>query len=245
MPNYYGLFFSDGSQVIRLPVNPENLPLSRDSDNAAYNVLGLGEIMAPRLPKLRTVTISSFFPGRPFSGVLTSGGFQEPAFYLDFFQKAMTEKTTLLYTPVRYYEDGAPFMTGDAGFPVLVTKFQTTEKGGETGDFYFTLELTEYRDFSPQKMVINPPAAPAQPATVTAEPTRDAPKGQLYAGAVCIANGDYYNTSYAEPPKGHASGRRVVVSRIVDKSRKKPVHVTTEAGGPLGWMAESELQVTD
>ena len=92
MPTYYGLFFSRESQVIRLPFNPEELPVSRQTENSDYNVLGLGPVMVPRLPSLRVVTISSFFPGRPFSGVLTSGGFLEPEYYITFFEKAMREK---------------------------------------------------------------------------------------------------------------------------------------------------------
>ena len=247
MPNYYGLFFSDGKQVVRLPVNPETLPLTEEADTENFDVLGLGEVVVAKLPKLKTVTISSFFPGRPFSGVLTQGGFQEPAFYLDFFEKALREKTVLTYTPVRYYEDGTPFLTGDAGFPVIVKRFQTTEKGGETGDFYYTLELSEYRDYSPQKMVLETkaPAAAVPEQTAVAEPAREAPKGQLYVGLTCIANGDYFATSYAEPPKGHASGRRVVISRIVDESRAKPVHINSENGGALGWISADCLKAVN
>lgn len=242
MPNYYGIFFSDGKQVVRLPVNPETLPLTHEADTSSYNVLGLGEIILPRTPKLRTVTISGFFPGRPFSGVLTQGGFKEPSFYIDFIRKALDEKTVLLCTPVRYYEDGTPFLTGDTGFPVLVTKFQLTEKGGETGDFYYTLELSEYRDYSPQKMVLEQPVpAAAAPTAAAAEPAREAPKGQLYVGLACVANGDYFATSYGEPPKGHASGRRVIISRIVDESRAKPVHINSESGGALGWITADGL----
>ena len=69
MPNYYGLFFSDGRQVVRLPVNPETLPLTEEADTENFDVLGLGEVVVARLPKLKTVTVSSFFPGRPFSEI--------------------------------------------------------------------------------------------------------------------------------------------------------------------------------
>ena len=136
MANNFGLFFTRDGVVIRLPVNPAKLPVVRDNDNRDYNVLCIGPIMVPRIPKLRVVTISSFFPGRVFSGVLTSGGFKPPEFYIDFFESAMNDKVPILYTPVRYYEDGEPFMTGDSGFQVLVTQFNTEERGGETGDFF-------------------------------------------------------------------------------------------------------------
>lgn len=163
MANNFGLFFTRDGVVIRLPVNPAKLPVVRDNDNRDYNVLGIGPIMVPRIPKLRVVTISSFFPGRVFSGVLTSGGFKPPEFYIDFFESAMNDKVPILYTPVRYYEDGEPFMTGDSGFQVLVTQFNTEERGGETGDFYYDLTLTEYRDYSPQTVSVKKQTSGAPP----------------------------------------------------------------------------------
>ena len=239
--NHFGLFFTRDSTVLRLPVNPEKLPVARDNDNGDYNVLGVGPIMVPRTPKQRVVTISSFFPGRPFSGVLTAGSFQPPEYYIQFFEAAMNEKAHILYTPVRYYENGEPFMTGDAGFPCLVTSFQTEERGGETGDFYYDLELTEWRDYSPQQVQIQQQAA--APAVATTEPARAVPQGEIVVGTACILNGPYYYTSYQEEPHGNGNGRTVVVSRIVDKSRPCPIHVNSEGGGALGWAAQSSLQV--
>ena len=206
-------------------------------------MLGIGPIMIPPIPKLREVTISSFFPGREFPGVLTSGGFQPPEFYIQFFESAMNDKAPIIYTPVRYYENGEPFMTGDAGFEVLVTQFNTEERGGETGDFYYDLTLTEYRDYTPQSLAAQGQQTAGAPVEVTAEPSRSIPQGQLYAGASCIANGSYFYTSYGDEPHGTASGRRVLVSRIVDATRPACVHITDEAGNPLGWIDKSALQV--
>lgn len=238
--NNFGLFFTRDSAVVRLPVNPEKLPVALDNDNSEYNVLGIGPIMVPRIPALKEITISSYFPGRAFSGVLTSGGFQPPEFYIQFFESAMQDKATLLYTPVRYYEDGTPFYTSDAGLEVLVTQFSTEERGGETGDFYYDLVLTEYRDYSPQMVQILPTSSGA---SSTQTPTRQNTSGQLTVGSVCIANGPWYYTSYGDEPHGNGNGRRVVVSRIVDSSRAYPIHVTTQDGGWLGWMKRSSLQV--
>lgn len=248
MENNFGLFFTRNTQVIRLPVNPEKLPVSRDHDNGEYNVLGLGPIMVPRTPALKVVTISSFFPGRAFPGVLTPKGFQPPEFYINFFQQALDDKVPILYTPVRYYENGEPFMTSDTGFHVLVTQFNTEERGGETGDFYYDLTLTEYRNYSPQEISIQaPPAAPNSAAagavTAAVEPSREIPRGQLFVGAAAIANGRYYCSSYGDEPHGNANGRSVKVSRMVDPSRAYPIHITTESGGALGWIKKESLQV--
>lgn len=242
MVNNFGLFFTRDSTVIRLPVNPERLPVARDSENSDYNVLGIGPIMVPRIPALKVITISSFFPGRMFPGVLTSGGFRPPEFYIDFFQAAMTDKVPILYTPVRYYENGEPFMTGDTGLSVLVTQFNTEERGAETGDFYYDLTLTEYKDYTPGIMRVQQKAS-GVPAVAVSEPSREVPKGQLVVGCTCIANGPYYASSYGDEPHGNGNGRTVKVSRMVDAARAYPVHITTESGGALGWIKKESLQV--
>ena len=62
-------------------------------------------------------------------------------------------------------------MTGDTGFEVLITQFNTEERGGETGDFYYDLTLTEYRDYTPQSLSAQSGRQPAgMPVEVTAEP---------------------------------------------------------------------------
>lgn len=242
MPNNYGLFFKRDSLLIRLPVNPEKLPVARDTKNDNYNVLGIGPIMVPRTPSLKVIKISSFFPGRVSSFVLTPNEFKTPEFYIQFFESAMKDKAPIIYTAVRYYENGQPFMTGDPGLSVLVTQFDTEERGGETGDFYYDLELTEYRDYSPQTMTIQS-GSTNQPAQATTKATRSIPAGQIVAGSTCIANGRYYYTSYGDSPYGNANGQRVVVSRIVDLSRTAPYLIQGESGGTLGWTDATALQV--
>ena len=121
MPNNFGLYFSGSGGVVRLPVNPSKLPEEKDNENGEYNVLGIGPIMIPRTPKLRVVSISSFFPGRNIPGLVV-GTFQALDYYVNFFQSAMDNRSVLVYTPVRYYPDGTPFMTGSTGFECIVTK---------------------------------------------------------------------------------------------------------------------------
>jgi hypothetical protein len=45
MPSLYRIYFSRDSTVLSLPINPEKLPETKESDNGEYNVLGLGPVM--------------------------------------------------------------------------------------------------------------------------------------------------------------------------------------------------------
>lgn len=239
--NLYGLYFERDGAVLRIPVNPEGYAIQTEGDNAEYNVLGLGPVMVPRKPKLQTVSWDGYFPGNPKSGaVLTAGQFLPPKTYLDFFQKAMADGAPVRIIANRYTEDGTAIF--DTNMQVLVTAFQWEEKGGQTGDFYYTLSLTEYRDYSPQTVQVQR-EAPSAPAAASAEQTRDIPAGQLTVGALVTVNGNYYYSSYGDEPHGTFSGFRGKISRIVtnDPQRAYPIHITTESGGARGWVKESQV----
>lgn len=254
---YYGLYFSGSGGVLRLPINPEKLPITWDNDNKEYNVLGIGPIMVPRTPKLREVSVSSFFPGEwPTL----------PETYISFFTSAMANQEVIVFTPVRFYQDGTPYATTDVGFQCLVTEFVYEERGGETGDFYYDLTCTEYRDYTPMRMQVaattgtgsgassasaamlrsTPSTSTTTPTAtalrLTAAPSRSIAQGQLYAGALVVANGDAYQTSDGLGTASPLSGQRCVIQRI-QATDAAGVYVRTEDGIGIGWIAPEALQV--
>ena len=145
--NNYSIFFTFEDQVLQLPQNPETMPVELGGENEQYNVLGIGPITVPRTPKQKRIQIESYFPHD--YDIL-------PETYIKFFQDAMYEQRILVYTPVRAYEDGTAYTGGDDGFQCLVENFTTEERGGETGDFYYSLEIVEYRDYSPTIIEVRP-----------------------------------------------------------------------------------------
>lgn len=242
MENKYGLYLSWKGTAIRFPVNPESYEIAKESGNGEYNVLGVGPIMVPRTPKLQTVSWSGLLPGREDLGaVLTSGGFQPPKFYIDFLQKAMDEKAVLRFVANRYAEDGTALF--DTNMEVLVTSFQTEERGGETGDFYYDLALSEYRDYSAKTVTLQQPD-PEQPVIAAAEPTRAVPSDQFTVGQEVTVNGNYYYSSWGAEPHGTFSGFHGKISRIIttDSTRACPYHIVTLSGGARGWVKKSQIQ---
>ena len=242
MADKYGLYLAREGVTIRFPVNPESYKISRDNDNAEYNVLGVGPIMAPRTPKLSKVSWSGLFPAAADLGaVLTAGGFQPPKFYIDFLQSAMDERAVLRFVANRYTERDEPIF--DTNMEVLVTSFQTEERGAETGDFYYELGLTEYRDYSAKTVILQKTAEDA-PVEAAAETTRSVPAGQLTVGQSVTVNGKYYYSSWGAEPHGTFSGFRGKISRIIttDPQRPCPYHITTPEGAARGWVKEGQIQ---
>lgn len=242
MQNKYGLYIASEGTVVRLPVNPESYAITQDHGNSDYNVLGVGPIMVPRTPKLKTVSWSGLLPGRAELGaVVTSGAFQPPKFYIDFLQAAMDEKQVVRFVANRYLEDGAPLF--DTNMEALITRFKTEERGGETGDFYYDIALSEYRDYSPKTVKLQQ-SSPTEPATATSEPTRSVPKGQLTVGQTVVVNGNCWYSSQGSEPHGTLSGFQGKISRIVtnDPQRAYPYHITDENGAAKGWVKASQIQ---
>lgn len=242
MANKYGLYLAREGTTVRLPVNPESYKISRDNDNAEYNVMGVGPIMVPRTPKLAKVTWSGLLPAAAdFGATLTAGDFQPPKFYIDFLQSAMDERAVLRFVANRYTEEDQPIF--DTNMEVLVTSFHTEERGAETGDFYYEIGLTEYRDYSAKTVTLQQPSAEG-PVEATAETTRAVPAGQLVVGQDVTVNGNYYYSSWGAEPHGTFSGFRGKISRIVttDPQRACPYHITTPEGAARGWVKEGQIQ---
>lgn len=244
MENRYGLYLSREGTTVRLPVNPESYTITRDGGNEEYNVLGVGPIVVPRKPKLAKVSWSGLLPGRAdLWAVVTAGAFQPPKFYIDFLQSAMEARAVIRFVANRVLEDGTPLF--DTNMEAVVSQFKTEERGGETGDFYYELGLTEYRDYTPKTVKLQPPASAGEPASATAETTRSIPAGQLTVGQAVLVNGNCYRSSYGAEPHGVLSGFRGSISRIIttDPQRPYPCHIAAESGGAKGWVRRDQIQV--
>ena len=172
--NFYSIYFTRNGQVVRLPFNPSELPDEQEVENGQYNVLGIGPLSIARDPNQRKVKISSFFPGTVGSSLTSLISFRPPEYYIEFFRSAMRDREPVLYTPTRIDELGVPYALSQVGYYVLVDSFNYREKGGETRDFYYDLECTEYRDPSPNTVQIVPQgtAAASSPAAASASRPR-------------------------------------------------------------------------
>lgn len=239
MRNRYRFFADIGGDTLEFPVNPKEYTVSYPTDHAEYNVLDVGDIIVPKLPSLMEVSWESYFPGVPDDSFIQGRGWMEPGDYVQAIRNAMENKEICDLVISRYDASGGQMF--DTNISAVITKFETTEKGGEAGDVYYKISWSEYRGFG--AIPIRLPAAGPGMEIKTIAP-EEIPRGGeapiLRVGAAVIANGTYYASSYGDKPTGMANNLTTTVSRIIpDSSRPYPVLV----GGNRGWLREDQLQI--
>lgn len=237
----YGIYLTAENTTIRFPVNPQELPIEYPQENESYDVLALGEIVQPRKPGLAKISWEDgLLPGSSNSPyVLTAGDFEPPEFYIKFLNRCKTLGIIGTLTIDRRYEDGTPFHSDT--FSVVVGAFTVTEKGAETGDFYYSITFTEYRNYLPGSVTLETKASGSVAAVTKTQ--RSVPSNQLVVGSKVTVSGVYCYTSAGGKPHGTGSGRTAVVSRILTSSAAYPVLLRTAAGGLLGWCKKDAVTV--
>ena len=215
-----------------LPVNPEEISISYPTNNKDYDVIGTGQVVVQRKPALKEVSWEGFFPASR-SDPYTDSDADDPEDYVKKIESAMRakQKIRLIITRDRLY---------DTNMRCIVSEFETTDKGGEPGDIYYSITFREYRDYSPQTVsIITTPAAdqPSSAAEATAEAERPVETPVMRVGATVIANGQYWYDSYGANPFGTANNLQTTVSRIVD-GNPYPILI-----GSYGWIRADQLQI--
>ena len=243
MTNKYKIYLDIDGDTLTIPVPPKENPVKHPTSNKKYNVLGVGDIIVPQSPALMVITIDSYFPGYSSDPLLFGNRWRRPGYYVDAIMDARERGSVIDVIVCRY--DAAGKSMYDTNISAVISSFETRDKGGEAGDVYYKLELTEYRDYGPSRVVL--PVVPEgtetqeTPEVMPVEETpRAAGTSELYVGATVIANGEYFNDSYGGKPSRSVSNLTTTVSRIIDDpARPHPILI----GGNRGWIKRECLQV--
>lgn len=225
-------FFEYGNTLIQLPVNPESIAIKHSGNNRTEEVVKLGEVNIIKDTKLKDCSFNCFFPATSIAPyVLTKGKFEQPQFYIDFFNKIRKEKQ-----PCR-------FIVSDLSINMLVSieNFEYSIEAGDD-DVHYTINLKEYRTYAPKVMrllvdPVNPPIA-----SVSKEKRAPAPKSFSVGDAV-RATGKYTADSYGGGRSGTFPkdfvGKITII--VADKSRARRYHISTPQGGARGWVTDTQI----
>lgn len=120
--------------VIKFPINPENLKEVIDSNSTTENIEGIGEISIPQRPSLSTISFSSFF--------WADRDDINPREYVKWIKTWQKSKK-----PARLSVSSI-----DWDLNVTCESFSYWVNAGEEKDIYFTLTLMEYRTYGAKKV---------------------------------------------------------------------------------------------
>lgn len=142
----YEMTLIASGKEVPIPVLPAKLKVTSPGGNETASVLELGDVLILQKKGLRTIAWDSFFPANPDPYV--TGAFTRPMAIVETLQRARDTQT-----PIRLFLGGSPL---DINVRMGIDSFDYEERGGEVGDIYYSIKLTEWKDYSPRKVVIKP-----------------------------------------------------------------------------------------
>lgn len=169
------IIFQYEGKKIKLPVNPESLRVHASSSAEKVNVVGIGQVSVPQSVDLKTVSIKSFFWKYLFDNNLTrlsqsiervgtalnsfdgrfgtniiddSRSFKTLPEYIKWFEDWRDSKKPARFTVVTLPNEPAEYFD----FDVTCESFDYEAKAGEEGDFYYELQLLEYRHYEAKEL---------------------------------------------------------------------------------------------
>lgn len=141
MSNYAMALILQGNEL-DFPVLPEEIKINSPGKNEKMIVLKLGEINRLQLKGLKSISFKSFFP--VYSGPYVTGQLRSPIDAVRSIQRARDRKK-----PVDFLIVGTDL---DINMSVGIESFEYSEKAGEVGDIYYSIELSEWKEYSPQRL---------------------------------------------------------------------------------------------
>lgn len=145
MRNYaITLTFQSGG-MLQLPILPEKLKVSSPGKNKTAIVLGIGEVLLLRLKGLRSVSWDSFFPAS--SAPYVTGSIITPVEAVRAIQSARDS-----CEPVQFTLSGSDL---DINTQMGVEDFSYDERFGAVGDIYYSIKLSEWKDYSPRRLILS------------------------------------------------------------------------------------------
>lgn len=236
----YGIYIKTDKQSIQFPVNPQELSVTYGGDNTNYNLIGKGEVIIPRRPKLATVEISSFFPRNAYMVGTVADSWYKPEDYVRFI-KTLQERRQVFQFIVNRWDSESPMF--DSSFNAVVQDFTITDKGGESGDVYFTLTVSEYRDTTPQRVEKVSEDVAADTTTLTVVDIRTVPNDEIVVGDMVTVSGPVYERDdqleqAIDMTKSVASNVVGTVGRVLPPSLVPGMNRVYVTG--IGWVAKTD-----
>lgn len=257
--NDYRIWFKvNGTREIELPVNPSEVTITYPANPTNYDVEGVGDVIVSRIPKLATVTFESFFPKeKVYISAANNDRWYSPEWYVSFFKNLQKSRKPFELTIVRgsdqVFEDVERTIQSETRFhdtvfaQAVLLDISFTDKGGEPGDVYYNMSISEYRDAAPKTLAELARQTFDEDGNVLEQEMvivkdRSPQSGVIVPKRTVQINGDVYNNPEEDKKdwkKTRQQANRIdrVVTRVLPPSVSGIIHGVYVDG--LGWVDQS------
>lgn len=231
---------------LTLPVNPQVLEITTQSDNKKVNVVKSGQIVIPKGVNLSTLTIESFFPSTNILLNRLTGG-HLPAYVItsvgSMFNSFTAQKYYQYFETLQQTQIPVRLVISECGVDMDVI-VESIKKRFESqdDDIHYTLNLIEYRKNSARKLepkVQN--VVTAVKAVIATTPERA--KSGLAIGDKVVVDGPYYHDSFGGQPSNTFKNFTGKISHIASNNNAThKYHITDLNGGWKGWVKSEHIK---
>ena len=135
---------------MQLPVNPEKITVKWGRKTETVNILNIGEVDFTTGDKLTEVSFESFFPQEYVPTYCVTATPPTPTSanaVMNAWKSRFQEPIKGLKEPIQLIITGAQ----DINMNCLLTSYESSEKGGEPGDIYYSATFREWREIYVRK----------------------------------------------------------------------------------------------
>lgn len=133
-----------------IPINPQVMRISQSSDLYTNNLIGLGDIVKSKIPKLREWSWEGLLMRDVFDPLNNMGSILPPGSYIKMWEQIQVEGSPFNFAYISM--NAAIQFIKQTNTLALIKDFSWEERGGEPGDIYYNITITEYRNVTYSKI---------------------------------------------------------------------------------------------
>lgn len=137
-----------------IPINPQVMRVSQSSDLYTKNLIGLGDTVKSKIPKLREWSWEGLLMRDIFDPLNVMGSVLPPGAYIKMWEQMQAEGSPFNFAYISM--NAAIQFIKQTNTLALIKDFNWEERGGEPGDIYYNIVITEYRTTKIEVLSMSP-----------------------------------------------------------------------------------------
>ena len=221
-----------------LPVAPNKLQIKIGNANETLTLISGGEINILKTPKLSEIEFECLIPQVKYPFANYKDGFQDAAYFLDYFEKLKTDMKPFQFIVSRTMPSGKPLFS--TNITVAMEDYKITEQAKEGFDLTVKVKLKQYREYGTKTVSVKITGSGALSAAVEKQrsDTRNKRTGYRVGDIVDFHGGTHYCSSY-EGSAGYptrAGKAKIVIANGAGKAHPWALIHIDSVSNVYGWV---------